>query len=563
MRNFLKLKTVGFLIIVSLVAAIFYWVALVDDMLLGQIGRLLGISSSDTPPLIVDQTTTDRPETERTPPEPTAQPKPAEAITTEATSDLHTASPASAPPIPPRPGVREPNDRGSNADTFRITGHLVNSEGLPVQGVKITASARHLFVDDTASFLPDPSGAQETLSDASGAFQFRDLANGEYELRTEETSDHPLAASTQVRAGSTSIKLLIVEQREIWVDGYVATQDWAPLGLVNVYTGDSKQSVAVSDPTGFFGFSLLARSDKGNSIRLTAEGFQDATVSITPNEWMQSGVARIDIALSPLDALATITGAVTDQDGTRLPAKKIYLRRSGKSYETITNNQGEFEIKGIQAPSSYSLMIPAAGHHDAYSRAGLEVPRQGLHGLEIILDTLGYGNVRGLFIDPNGSPVQNFNLIARSQAEPFHPIPVRSNGEGYFFIEGVPAGWVRIESESEPRFVIEGIKVESDSEVEVNPVIDIGANTVSGKVTDLSGEPVPAATLQLVWRFKEGDVTHQSIRNTVSDASGRFLFGGLGQTPRSLYVSASGYRSQTIQVQAGVTITTVRLDPAT
>lgn len=489
--------------------------------------------------------------------------------TAPARSDI----PAPPPVAPGKPvSAPSPTTRGSGSTMaaatpqdavarFSIAGVVVNTEGAPVAGVELVAAQHRLFNDNGAD-LADFDAERETVSDASGGFRFDGLANGEYELRTLESFDHPVAASLRVRAGSTAVRLPIVEQREVWVDGYVATEDNSPLAEVAVYADDAEQPIAVSDASGLFGFHLLARTDKGSRLRLSKADFQEATLDVLPRDWLPTGELVVDVGLSPLHTAIGVSGTVTDIEGRPLAAKKINLRGAGKTYETTTNPAGAFALRGIQGPGSYNLSIPASGDHGSYNRGALEVPAEGVSGLLIELETLGEGVVQGWMQDPAGEPVRNFSLIARSQHNPFRAIPVTGDDGGYFRLQSVPAGWLRIESDSEPRFVIEGIMVEGSAEVEVNPIIDLGNRSLNGVVVAADGAPIPAAAVRLSWRFKEGDVNHQSIRNTVTDADGRFGFSALGAEPHSLYVDAPGYSPRTLMQTPSGAAAVIRLDPS-
>jgi hypothetical protein len=72
------------------------------------------------------------------------------------------------------------------------------------------------------------------------------------------------------------------------------------------------------------------------------------------------------------------------------------------------------------------------------------------------------------------------------------------------------------------------------------------------------------AGARVLWRWQRSrdGVLHESLREAVSDAEGRFAFSGHAAVPHRLQVSADGYRPATLMVPATQAEARIRLDLA-
>jgi acyl dehydratase len=172
---------------------------------------------------------------------------------------------------------------------------------------------------------------------------------------------------------------------------------------------------------------------------------------------------------------------------------------------------------------------------------------RGVQGHEIVLERLGVGAVYGQMVDQRGRPVPNFTLTVGSANAPGEAVTVTSDSQGFFSAEDVPEGRLRIQSMSFPRFVTSGVTLAAGSEVEVEPVLDIGDAELTGRVVDESGEEVGGARVVASWVQRDGSITHESLRTTLTDQSGAFNFSGLGRGVRDLSVQAPGFEPKRLQ----------------
>jgi hypothetical protein len=86
---------------------------------------------------------------------------------------------------------------------------------------------------------------------------------------------------------------------------------------------------------------------------------------------------------------------------------------------------------------------------------------------------------------------------------------------------------------------------------EARLTLDIGDHRLEGHLHTHEGLPVARARVTLHWSFVEGGLKSQSFRESVSDASGYFLFTQLAAGVHTLNVTATGFRNKSLRQQVG------------
>ncbi len=437
-----------------------------------------------------------------------------------------------------------------------IAGQVLNEFGEPVGGIDVIATVKRLFDDPSGSSFGGSPPEQATRTDFSGYYYFDNLPNGEYEIRTV-AMNYYLPASITVRAGVNAAQLVVVEQLEVWIDGIVTSTGGQRLSGVNVLASGAGK--VVSDANGAFRFPLLVRSDRGVLIRLQAEGYQEGKVSLSRRDWEDSGgELLLEFVMEPLQAMAEVSGRVVSESGRPVAGEQVYLKLNQK-YKTTTDSSGQFLFDAVESGNGYKLWLVPKGPYAQYQEDGLQIGSGGLSGLEIVLESVGVGRVKGQMLNMDGRPVPNFTLSVSSEAVRSASLSVTSDGGGYFAINGVPEGRVRFQSQSFPRFVTSGVELSAGSEVEVDLLLDLGNQQVSGRVTDELGQPIPGANLTLSWVLRENGLLHESLRKVTTSADGSFIFTQLGGVTRDLIVSAPGYETVTMKGVGGTAAATLEI----
>ena len=107
-----------------------------------------------------------------------------------------------------------------------IAGTVVNEAGEPVNGIGVVAITRRLYGEQAELLNLGENGRKRTTrTDTSGHFHFQNLADGDYQIQTVAHDYYPLVVNATVRAGINSARLVVVEEREIWVNGFVANTE--------------------------------------------------------------------------------------------------------------------------------------------------------------------------------------------------------------------------------------------------------------------------------------------------------------------------------------------------
>lgn len=425
---------------------------------------------------------------------------------------------------------------------LEIAGMVVNEAGEPVGSTWVVAITRRLYVEQ-AEFLDLVESGRErrTGTDARGHFRFQGLADGDYEIRTVSSDLYPLVAIDTVRAGVDSVRLLVVEEREVWVNGYVASTEGQVLPQVEIFSNLSAEPVAFSDGSGSFGFPLTVRGDRGHAITFRSEGYQDQRFVLTRSDWGEWDQVDLEVAMWPTEVLTAVSGTVQSKSGDPVAGEQIYLKRMQQKYKSTTNAAGGFVFEGVESGANYVLWLMPQGPYRPYRQEQLSVPADGVSGLAILLDPVSTASVAGWMTDTEGNPVSNFTLLARSYDSRGSAVQVTSDRDGYFRVYDIPDGRLRLESGSFPRFVVSGIQLAAGSDIEIDLVLDVGNEQLGGWVIDEQGNPVAGADITLSWLLRDNGLLHESLRKTTTNADGSFQFTQLGPRTHSLIVRAPGF----------------------
>lgn len=444
-------------------------------------------------------------------------------------------------------GGQVDHDSHVESQTEQLAGQVLFTNGRPASGVVVEATALQLFPDKETGAAPISNTAGRAVADAAGQFAIAGLADGEYELRAIGPSAKPVIAVSVVRAGSRAVRLVLGQEVEVWIDGYVSSQEGGPLDQVAVHAGDGEGPADVSGADGSFGFYHRVLTDRPSTLTLVKEGFADARASIDADARDEQNVLPIDVTMQPVLASIRVAGEVRDEAGNGLAGRSLYLQSGNSKYRAVSDGAGAFVIEGIQRPGAYRMWVSAGDGYGGYTEPFLKVPMSGIRGLEIVLQRLGGGRVSGQMVDPRGRAVPNFTLTIGSESAPGETVAVTSDAQGNFLAEDVPQGRLRIQSSSFPRFVTSGVTLSPGGEIEVRPVLDVGDEQLAGRVIGDAGVPIAGADVTLSWVRKQGSMTHESLRKSVTDTRGDFVFFALGEVDYDLIVRAARHESAHVQ----------------
>ena len=248
-----------------------------------------------------------------------------------------------------------------------------------------------------------------------------------------------------------------------------------------------------------------------------------------------------------------MTGSLEDPNGHPVVGEVVRLQSSDLKtlYRGQSDMNGLFFFGGVEPGADYRLIVTPQGGYRDYVRKKLAIPGKGVT-LDVVLEPLHDGVVSGWMIDVDGYPIPGFALSLRSQVAHRQSVLVTGDDDGFFAVEKIPEGSVELSTASLPKIIATGIRASPEAEEPVLVVLDLGSLELRGRVTNRSGKPLAAPSVNLAWWHRENGVRSFSARNTAADANGKFSFTGLGPGPHSLQVSMPGYSTAKIELDVGV-----------
>ncbi len=428
----------------------------------------------------------------------------------------------------------EPGSTPVEQGELSIAGRILNRRGDPVSGIEIRARR----YDPATNRFSSRQNSARSL--AGGRYLIEGLAAGDYQLRTTG-NDRYTSAAIYVRAGFHSADIVLNDGHQLRVVGTVTDNADYPLAGVEVIPSRGGRS-ATTDEAGNYELSVLAQRNRTYSIRFQAAGYTDEIGSFVGAEVMGITETRLDARLRPAGN-SQVTGMVTNEFGNVVVGARIWINSPSlkTTYRARSDANGFYSISGIKAGSDYQLTATVRGLYERYIRRPVAITDGG-STLDITLRSIAGGRVVGNMVDVLGEPVPSFTLLLTSSKAAGRTVPVVGDDNGYFAVDKVPEGRLTFVTRSQPRVSIRGAELTATSEVFVRLVIDWGVHDLVGRVTDISGNPLPGVDAALTWRHEAGLILSSSSRRTLTDAEGLFRFTQLGPGVHRLDLMANGYQ---------------------
>jgi hypothetical protein len=315
-------------------------------------------------------------------------------------------------------------------DGYRLSGRVVDEQGEPVRGARLTLSA-------------DRGQAASADSAPDGSFRFTDVPEGTWRLTVSARGHAPAAEEVRLaggdldglalrlsRGGTITGRLLGLTGTE---RGQVRVVAWPEAGGAGTVlssavgsvddeggyrvpdVGPGQWTVEASLPSG--------RTGRG-AVQLSAPG-EDATLDLEiPRGLTLSG--RVLLDGQPFSG-AAVTAATVHDDG---PAG---------SWQGTTRHDGTFEIQGVE-PGRVTLAVLAQGIGQARA---LDLASDREVTIEILT-----GLVNGHVLSADGQPVEGALVSLRGEdadlAVSFQGVQTRSDERGAFDLPRVAAGSYRV-----------------------------------------------------------------------------------------------------------------------
>ena len=295
------------------------------------------------------------------------------------------------------------------AEDLVIGGMVIDEEGESLSGTEVLA--RRIDPEESSPPLFDQmdEGVLSVFSDSAGAFLFRDLEDGAYQLRIAP-AEGIAPALTTVRVGLLNVKLVVAFQWEIRVHGTVSSEAGRPLENVQVTAG-RQSPTARTGSKGEYGLNVSMQGVKRKQfVHFRLDGYRDQTLAIDPDELdYRTTEFEFDVTMEPLAAPTTVAGSLSDTEGRPVPGQILTMASSKlrTSYQAESDRSGKFIFKEVEPGRDYRLQIrPGSGYQDKDINA-LEVPGSGLN-LDIVLDLIEQGELSGWMVDLDANPIPGF-----------------------------------------------------------------------------------------------------------------------------------------------------------
>jgi len=440
------------------------------------------------------------------------------------------------------------------ADETAIGGRVLGDDGEPLEGVQILLSGRGFF-DPERSDAEARALSLTAVTDGQGLYAFQDLEPGLYRLRAEPPPEYG-AAERLVRSGVHSTDLVLKRAQEVWVFGQVTDPAGEPLEGVLVFQGDRPAQEAVTDAGGYYSLQLALGSHTPSvSLRFDLDGYREGRQLVGRGQWEEQGSVEVNMALSPIRAMAAVTGTLLTDAGEPVAGEGVQLVSAtrARGFLATSDARGRFIFDEVPPADDFSLLVRPRGPYRDYTRRGLTLTEHGVD-LRIRLTPRATGAVSGLLVDPAGSPIPGFTLSVHSSSAEADRQRFTTDADGHFSLDGIPAGELRFESESYPPLSVHGVHLAAGAEVQATLVLDWGPHRIAGRVVAPNGAPAPASQVWLSLEPQGTGVLSRSTRLTTSDANGWFAFTGVGPGPHRLRVIPPGAEgvSLTRDVQAAI-----------
>jgi protocatechuate 3,4-dioxygenase beta subunit len=452
-----------------------------------------------------------------------------------------------------------------------ISGRVTDEAGAPVAGAVVAVAG----ASAPAAWALGPSSALQTHSLADGRFTIRVPWFDSSEPMRAWAAKKGYAPSRSDKASASGERRPIIAnvilRRGERVRGHVFDSDGAPVAgavVASSRLGDGggfrprsadlvrSESIAFwprTNAAGEFEFQALA----GNyDLAASAPGFQVAMLD-------DVAVAK---SMDPLEFRlargATIRGRVVRPGGAGVSGITIAIldSRPPRGEDAITTgSDGAFTIADLP-PGSWRLGFYK--HEDLVSEtATVTAPTD-----DFVLDLAPAGAVRGRVVDASsGAPVSRFQiyLIAaggRGGRESRSTMREFNDHDGVFAFESVPFGPYELTASAAEYASADPVEVTvagSDAgELRIGLARGV---TLSGRVIDDSGRPVPGANIGVDHSADDAGASGKMMRPTdaVTGEDGEYQLAGLSPATVTVYAQKPGWASARKQVDLSAT---TRLD---
>jgi protocatechuate 3,4-dioxygenase beta subunit len=435
-----------------------------------------------------------------------------------------------------------------------IAGRVMSAEGYGVPGISLVASRIDAAADaDGSRDDGETYRHYQAVSSGDGSYVFSEIPEGDYVIRSGEVGDY---GSTRIsaRTGTGYADIVLVEEREIVVEGRVTDSTGSPLSHVTVLPVVEGVPSVSTDRSGWYRLPVsLPPKSNHLTLRFKASGMNEvearASLPLKAGIMDARGVSRVelDAVMEPISLTTNVRGTITTPEGDPVRGRVVELLAKGqRRYRAVSNRRGEYEFPVVPAPSEYRLRVTGFPDYPDYHSSVMVTSDD--YEFDVLMESYDVGTLRGRIVDADGGAIPDVELALTNNRSSQPNALVRSDAFGGFVLRYAPAGEVVLASRSMPTFVVSGVEVPSGRESNIDVVVDWGHHELSGTIVDRTGRAVSGSQVLLKWSHESaGGVQSSVTRRTATDYQGRFRFDQLGAGPHSLVVHATGYEKMAFE----------------
>ncbi len=426
-----------------------------------------------------------------------------------------------------------------------ISGKVIDvSDNTPVPGITLK------LTDDALRMEPEIA-----QSDASGAFRFAALANGEYSVVPDDPQYICVDGVQKLSlVNGASVDGVVIEVQiggEISGNVIDAVSREGIAGIeISTFTNEHPNAMVrrtVSDQDGSFHLTGLLAGDVELRTNVPRNVLSVGTRSDRPTVHIEPGTHREGVLIE-LHLGLKVTGNVLDAAGEKV-AHALVTAIGNIRYQAYTDADGAFTLNGFSEDEDIVLMAEA-GDLISEDVGPFTVPANGLDNINITLGSRRNSSISGTVGDKYGNPVRIHVTAIKSDsngtsltATPY----IRTDGKGRFTLAGLPAGSYELRLVQESGgYVGHGLHAADVSLADGQRIAGLrliydetSSISITGIVVDPMGVPIASARI----RLNDGS---NSLKSAVSNARGEFAIHELAEVISTLTVEHPGYLPSTV-----------------
>ncbi len=439
-----------------------------------------------------------------------------------------------------------------------------NGDGIPSVTVEAFRIKRFPIVPGEPG--PDPPTTLVSVAsgatDADGSYSLRTLIPGDYVMRFSEPGFSEVWYPGTFASGqSLDIRPQQPDRGNDVVmegaSGSVSVQLDLPDGVdPSALTARIASSDSTAAPAALRGFRSPAAdegpTDGGSSGTCTVSptGLVTCDDVPTPGEYTitVSGpgfdTQRIDVGLDGGDDTVVdtvqlsgepggITGSVVDQDGVALVGAEVTVSSGVFTARVYSDRGGRFTIADLPTPSDYVVDVSHPGYVGRTVAILLEpgltqtLPPQQLVG--------GVGTITGQVVDGDGRNLTGVEVLVAGNGSTARTTTLTDGGTGSFLLRDLAVPGTYSVAFSLDGYITESrlVTFEDAGEQSVGVVtMATGYGAVEGTVVDPTGNPVTAATVELL------DGVRTRTTTTSTSSGGAFAFADVAPGPYTIVITS-------------------------